>query len=85
MLADGRQFLGFAVAEQFGPERDFLGSHRLGRNQLGEVALGTAGLEVHAKAIPGRLRFGDDMALRIHDANGGITRQTGQLERDAVE
>jgi hypothetical protein len=62
-LADGRQLLGFAVAEQFGLERHFLGSHRLGRDHFGEVALGTAGLEVHVHAIRGRLRVCDDGAL----------------------
>jgi len=62
-LADDRQLLGFAVPEQFGPECYFLGTHRLGRDHVGEIALGTAGLEVHAYAIRGRLRVCDDFAL----------------------
>ena len=62
-LVDDRQLLGFAVAEQFGLERYFLGSHRLSRDHVGEVPLGTAGLEVHAHAIRGRLRVCDDIVL----------------------
>ena len=66
-------------------QRDFLGSHRLSRDQLREVAFRTVGLEVDAHAIFGRMRFGDDSALRIHNANGGVAWQPRQLKRDAIE